>query len=129
MIPAILTGHGEFPFALYSSVKKILGEQENFYLLSNENCSLEELKRRLKLIIDSLPDNEVIIFVDLLGGSCGIASRQITPYCTKKIGIMSGVTLGTLIRYFQYRNHYDLKTLLVNLVEAAHKDIVLILPE
>ncbi|MCS7258171.1 MAG: hypothetical protein NZ601_02195 [candidate division WOR-3 bacterium] len=125
MVAGILIGHGEFPIALYNTVKKIIGEQEHFRVVSNENCSSEELKRRLLLAIEELSSDNIIIFADLFGGSCGIASRQIFQMITKNVGVICGVNLGMLIKYFQYREEYELSRLLSLLAESGKKEILI----
>lgn len=125
----ILVGHGELPFALQRTVEKIIGAQELFSVVSNENCSATELKNRLVSAIQALGNADTIIFVDLFGGSCANVSGQLLKQsASHKIGIICGVNVGTLIKFFQYRGQYQFTELMQLLEEAGKKEIKAIVP-
>ncbi len=116
MTAGILIGHGELPAALQKTVEKIIGAQEHFQVVSNENCSAPELKNRLVSAIQNLGNHDTIIFVDLFGGS------------NHKIGIICGVNIGTLIKFFQYRDRFQFPALMQLLEETGKNEIKAILP-
>ncbi|MEO0072973.1 MAG: hypothetical protein ABIK10_06055 [candidate division WOR-3 bacterium] len=124
MVAGILVGHGELPYALYNTVKRIIGEQDNFVVISNERLSAEELKKNILLAIEKLKPHDIIIFTDLLGGSCAIASRQILAQAKENVGIISGVNVGMLIKYFQYRSSCNFSALLTLVADCGKAEIV-----
>jgi len=72
MIGIILTGHGNFASGLYSSVKLIAGEKENFVCCDfEEGSSDDDLLISIEKAIEELKKTceGVIIFSDLKGGS------------------------------------------------------------
>jgi len=72
MIGIILTGHGDFASGMYSSVKLIAGEKENFICCNfPDGGSDEDLMHEIEQAIEELKVNceGVIIFCDLKGGS------------------------------------------------------------
>lgn len=123
----ILIGHGEFPKAILATVEQFIGRQQDIEIISNNNCSAQELKTRLLSAIANFSGRDVIIFVDLQGGSCDTISRQVLSQIQEqKIGIICGVNVATLIKYFQYRDKYEFKELLELLTESGKKDITTI---
>lgn len=127
LVAGILIGHGELPGALQKTVEKIIGVQEHFQIVSNENCSANELKNRLAQAVQKFDKQDVIIFVDLLGGSCANISRQLLPqFNAQKVGILCGVNVATLIKYFQYRERLNFTELLQLLSDTAKQEITTI---
>lgn len=124
MIAGILIGHGEFPFALHKTIQKLIGEQDYFQVISNEGCSGNELKNRLESTIQSYENKDIIIFVDLFGGSCANASKELFKNPIKtNIGIICGVNPAMLIKYFQYREQKNFAELIQLLEETGKNEI------
>jgi mannose/fructose-specific phosphotransferase system component IIA len=124
MIAGILIGHGELPIVLNRTIQKIIGEQDNFLVISNDNCSAAELHNRLNTAVTGLDKKDVIIFVDLFGGSCANVSNQLLKNPSKqKIGIICGVNPAMLIKYFQYRGQKSFTELLQLLEETGKNEI------
>jgi len=124
MIAGILIGHGELPIVLNRTIQKIMGEQDNFLVISNEGCSATELHNRLNKAVADLDKKEVIIFVDLFGGSCANVSNQLLKNSSEqKIGIICGVNPAMLIKYFQHREQKSFTELLQLLEETGRNEI------
>ena len=124
MIAGILIGHGELPIVLNQTIQKIIGVQDNFQVLSNENYSAAELQNQLSLAIQELGKNDVIIFVDLYGGSCANVSNQLLKKPRERqISIICGVNPAMLIKYFQYRDQKGFAELLQLLEETGRNEI------
>ncbi len=129
MIAGILVGHGVLPDAIYKTIQSIIGPQEYFEIVSNENTSADELKLQLERAIQKLKNHDTIIFADLFGGSCGIVSGKIIKQKTKtNIALFCPANLPILIKYFQYRNKHNLQNLLQLLVETGRNEIKVIKP-
>lgn len=134
MIAGILVGHGKFPFALYDIIKSIFGDIPNFEVISNQGCSGEELQKQVTSAIEKLKTFDIIIFADLLGGSCGIVSRKVlknektektspkSELPRNQIGLLCPVNLPILIKFCQYRNEYDFQQLLQLLEETGKNE-------
>jgi PTS system mannose-specific IIA component/PTS system mannose-specific IIB component len=124
MIAGILIGHGELPQVLNRTIQKIIGVQDNFQVLSNENYSAAELQNQLGLAIQELGNKDVIIFVDLYGGSCANVSNQLLKKPRERqISIICGVNPAMLIKYFQYRDQKSFAELLQLLEETGRNEI------
>lgn len=124
MTAGILIGHGELPQVLNRTIQKIIGVQDNFSVLSNENCSAAELQNLLNSAIQGLGNNDVIIFVDLYGGSCANVSNQLLKKPRERqISIICGVNPAMLIKYFQYRDQKEFIELVQLLEETGRSEI------
>jgi mannose/fructose-specific phosphotransferase system component IIA len=130
LVAGILVGHGELPAAIHRTIEKIIGTPDNFQIVSNEDCSAGELKNRIVNAIQNLGNQNTIIFVDLFGGSCSNVSNQLLKQSnTQKIGIICGVNIATLIKFFQYRDKYEFSELLQILEDTGKAEIKLIKPK
>jgi len=127
MVAGILVGHGDLPRALLKTIESIIGTPDNFQIVSNEQCSLNELKSRIESAIRALGNQDIIIFVDIFGGSCANVSKALLKQPSQQqLGIICGVSLPMLIKYFQYRERLNFKELL-QLLEKTGKDEIRIL--
>jgi len=112
------------PIVLNRTIQKIIGVQDNFQVLSNENYSAAELQNQLSLAIQELGNKDVIIFVDLYGGSCANVSNQLLKKPRERqISIICGVNPAMLIKYFQYRDQKSFSELLQLLEETGRNEI------
>jgi len=124
MVAGILVGHRDFPQALLNAAESIMGKQDNFQIVSNEQCSADELKNRIENAIKILGNQDIIIFVDVLGGSCGIVSGGLVKQPREKqIAVFNYASLPILIKFFQYRSQYEFKALLELLEKSAKEGI------
>ncbi len=92
----LIATHGTFAGGIKSSIDLILGETENVFLIQaylEENKSLqEEIQNVLKQIN---PEDELIVFTDLMGGSI---TNQILQFGLKEnVYILAGVNLPLLL--------------------------------
>jgi mannose/fructose-specific phosphotransferase system component IIA len=127
MVAGILVGHGDLPRAFLKTIESIIGTPDNFQIVSNEQCSLNELKSRIESAIRALGNQDIIIFVDIFGGSCANVSKALRKQPSQQqLGIICGVSLPMLIKYFQYRERLNFKELL-QLLEKTGKDEIRIL--
>lgn len=71
MIGIILSGHGHFASGLYSSIKLIAGEQENFEIIDyEEGMSADTLATRIEGAIQNLSSlKDIVVFTDIAGGT------------------------------------------------------------
>ena len=89
----IVVGHGELPVALVNSAKMIVGDSENIFVISLQvEDGKDELEAKFDTIYDEIKDYEVIVFVDLFGGSPANAAIQKYMY-NDAITILSGMNL------------------------------------
>ncbi|MEO0215805.1 MAG: PTS mannose transporter subunit IID [candidate division WOR-3 bacterium] len=121
MIKGIIIGHGDFARTLLDTAERILGRQEMVEVISNTNLSCESLTQMIK---EKLPKNskEVIIFVDLPGGSCAISCMNLMKE-NRELNIICGVNLPILIEFFLLREKYSVAELIPILIKKGRDNI------
>jgi fructoselysine/glucoselysine PTS system EIIA component len=92
----LLASHGSFASGALSSCEMILGKQENVFCLdayAGENTSIQD---QLQQIVDQLPPNdELVIFTDLIGGSVTNQVLQIAR--RENVFVIAGFNLPLLL--------------------------------
>ncbi|MFB6468481.1 PTS galactosamine/N-acetylgalactosamine transporter subunit IIA [Cytobacillus sp. Hz8] len=98
MIGIILCGHGHFATGLYSSIKLIAGEQENFDVIDyEEGMSSEALSEKLYHAIQKLHMvGDVVILTDIAGGTPFNESAKLSME-KENINVISGVNAPLLL--------------------------------
>ncbi len=97
--------HGKFGIELLKSVEMIIGQQENAFALGL--ClgnDVDELRKEAEQVVKSAKEagKEVVIFVDLLGGS----PSNVGLYMAKMydVKVITGVNILMLIELFTSRD-------------------------
>lgn len=106
-VRALLVTHGQLGCELIRTVQAILGPQDGVACLSNAADSLDTLSVRLRS--ETAGGTPLVIFVDLMGGSCGHACRGLSSAATR---VVSGVNLPMLLDFFVNRERVPFEELL-----------------
>lgn len=98
MIGMILCGHGNFASGMYSAIKLIAGEQEDFATVDfSAGMSSEELKEQLLVQIAKTENgNGVVIFTDIPGGT-PFNQAVLLSTENESVKIVSGTNLPLLL--------------------------------
>lgn len=111
MIWGIFLTHGRIGQELLATAEGILGKQPDVISLSNENLSLSALYDQVNKFIENIPpQQDIIIFVTLKGGSCWNVACKIAKE-RKGVKVISGVNLPMALSFFTKRNKYPLEDL------------------
>lgn len=122
MVGILLVTHGPYATALIESVEMVYGKQEKIesvYL--NQGESVEKLQEKINDAINLLDCEQVLIMVDILGG---------TPYTAgaiklenPNINVITGINMPMLLEILPHRNE-DLKVLSKIAAESGKNGIV-----
>lgn len=101
MVGIIAISHGSYAKALINSVEMIHGKQKKIRTICLEgNNSIESLKEKIDRTIEELNVEEILILVDILGG---------TPYnaaCLfmdrKNINVITGMNMPMIVEIIPY---------------------------
>jgi PTS system mannose-specific IIA component len=101
MVGIIAISHGSYAKALINSVEMIHGKQKKISTICLEgNNSIESLKEKIDITIEELNVEEILILVDILGG---------TPYnaaCLfmdrKNINVITGMNMPMIVEIIPY---------------------------
>lgn len=95
----ILTGHGGFAGGLYSSIKMIAGEQDEFAVIEfHDDETASEFPQRLHSAISAYAerDDEVIVFCDLQGGT-PFNQAMMASAALPNVSVVAGVNLPCMV--------------------------------
>jgi PTS system mannose-specific IIB component len=114
VIPALILTHGHLGEMLMDAVEKVLGPQTDVMVLSNDDCSLEQLQLNVEA---RLGDNSCVLFVDFCGGSPYVACKALREN-HPNYAVISGVNLPMLFSFFTKRQQHPF----AELVEVVKTD-------
>jgi mannose/fructose-specific phosphotransferase system component IIA len=100
MVRGILVTHGELGAELRRTAESILGPQPELIALSNAGLSTETLAERVRLLLP--PEGRAVLFVDLLGGSCGHVGTVLRRESSGLL-VAGGVNLPMLLEFLVHR--------------------------
>lgn len=126
MISIIISAHGNFAKELLNSAEMIMGKQENVVTVSfkpGENT--ENLKEKYNNSLSNFnSSNEVLILVDLFGGSPYNAAFEIAMK-NKKVNILTGVNLPMLLDILLSvgNSNYNIRDI-INIVKSNQKQYI-----
>lgn len=104
MVHIVVATHGYFAKGILDSIKLICGEQENitYFCAYVDGESMEdgdsEITNKLENLLDSFPkEDEVVVLVDLLGGSVCNEFIKLTGH--RPFHLIAGLNLGLLMQF------------------------------
>ncbi len=125
MIHALLVTHGKLGHVLIDIIKSLLGEQSGIRTVSNTGLSAAEITRILETEVSRLePQDELVLFSDLEGGSCETACRAVTAR-SGRCHAISGLNLPMLLEFCHYRHRLASEPLLERVVRKGRSGIQL----
>jgi len=103
MVGIIAISHGPFSKALIKSVEMVYGKQDKVEAISlDPGESVENLKNRINEIIKEFQVDEVLVMVDLLGGTPYNASSLEIE--NSNINVITGLNMPMLLEILPFRN-------------------------
>lgn len=102
MVGIILVSHGPYAEALYESLKMIYGEQEKVEAINfTIGESIDDLKKKIDVAKKRLQTEEILIFVDIIGGSpYNVSSLEIDD----KVNVITGFNMPMILEILSRRN-------------------------
>ena len=121
----LIATHGTFASGIKSSLDLIMGETENVFLIqayTEDNKSIqEEIEDVLKQIN---PDDELIVFTDLIGGSI---TNQILQFARKEnVFIVTGINLPLLLDIMLADSDIPIPEVIETGIESAKEQMVFV---
>lgn len=103
MVGIIVISHGPFSKALIESAEMVYGKQEKVEALClGAGVSMDSLRNKINNIITEFKVNEVLIMVDLLGGTPYNASSLEME--NSNINVITGLNMPMLLEALLFRN-------------------------
>jgi fructoselysine/glucoselysine PTS system EIIA component len=92
----LIAAHGSLASGMQSSLDMIMGKMENVFFIQAYTGENKSIKNDIDVILEKLePNDELIIFTDLMGGS---VTNQMLRYALKEnVFIVAGFNLPLLL--------------------------------
>ena len=100
MITGLIVGHRNVSFALMEALESISGNNKNIVPISNDGLSTQETMDKIKDACNHNPGEEVILFIDVFGGSCWRAAKMAK---VPRSHIITGLNLPMLLSFVNKR--------------------------
>ena len=127
MVNIVVATHGNFAKGILDSIKLICGEQENItYFCAYVDGDMEngeaQISGQLMDLLDSFPeDEEVVVLVDLLGGS--VCNEFIKLTGRRPFHLIAGLNRGLLMQ-FVFAPEELTKEMIEEIIDDARASIV-----
>lgn len=123
MVGIILCGHAHFATGLYSFVKLITGEQENFEVIDyEEGMSSETLSARINDSLQKLKSMDgVAILTDMAGGTPFNESVKLAMG-KNNIKVISGVNAPVILDSC-FKRHLPVEQFIIELINSGREGI------
>lgn len=116
--------HGNLADSLKDISEKLTASETQMLCYTNQCLSLEEMQSNIKERIDQLKPDKIILFVDIVGGSCWHLSNRIKKDHENAV-IISGVNVPMIVSYQINYNCIEWDDLLNKIVEDGKKGILI----
>ena len=123
MVRGIIIGHGTFAEAMVATAEKIVGEQRDIEIISNEGFSCERLSEQIVRVLQEKKEADTLIFLDLPGGSCTISCYTVLKD-HRDLNVISGVNLPMLLEFFMLREKHTARELIPILIKKGKDNII-----
>ncbi|MCG8468796.1 MAG: PTS mannose transporter subunit IID [Gemmatimonadetes bacterium] len=114
----VVVAHGELAAALVAVVSSISGVEDGLRAVSNDGLGADGLRERVTAAVGTDP---TIIFVDLKGGSCGLAGLAVAKGASG-VAVLTGVNVPMLLDFVFHRD-LPLDALVERLVEKGRAEL------
>ena len=115
--------HGNLACALKSVSEKLGVLTTNFYCFSNQEKSIEKIEEEIYLLIENTTPKNILIFIDLVGGSCWVSANRLKRE-NNNIDIIGGVNVPMLVSFFTNSQRMDWNSLLEKVISDGKKGIL-----
>lgn len=123
MVEIILVAHGELAVGLLKSAEMIAGPQEGIHAISfYPDDGVEILRVRIKNVLEEIESEEVLVIVDLKGGTpCNVSGGLKFGY---RFTLISGMNLAMLLEAILSRQIASQACVLADKVMQAGRDSI-----
>lgn len=115
--------HGSLACCIRDVAEKLIVPATELHCYSNRDWALEKIESDIRALIEKHNPDKVLIFTDLVGGSCWVLANRIKK-ADQNIAIIGGVNVPMLISYFVNFERLEWPDLLDKVSADAIKGVV-----
>ena len=91
--------HGSLACCIRDVTEKLIVLSTDLLCYSNNEWTLEKIESDIQELIEERKPDKVLIFTDLVGGSCWLSANRIKK-ADQNIAVIGGVNVPMLVSYF-----------------------------
>ena len=118
-----LITHGDLAVSLKGAISKLVALPAPLYCFSNQENTLETIEQDIQTLIKENSPEKVVLFVDLIGGSCWLSANRIKRG-NQDIAVLGGINLPMLLSFFLNYQRLDWEDFLEKIIDDAKKGIL-----
>jgi mannose/fructose-specific phosphotransferase system component IIA len=118
-----LITHGTLACSLKQVCDKLIKPAADIHCFSNQEVTLEEIEAHIKALIEEAKPQQVIIFVDLVGGSCWFSANRLKQEFPHLV-IVGGVNVPMLVSFHMNLQRLEWEALIEKILNDAQKGVV-----
>ncbi len=122
-ILAFIVTHGDLGCSLAKVAEKLMMPSHNLHCYSNQTLTSDEIVRKINEKIENEKPARVVVFVDLMGGSCWVIGSRV-KHTHAQTTVVSGVNVPMLVSFFVNSQRLAWEELLEKITGDAKKGIV-----
>ena len=121
-----MTGHGLFAEGVMSAVELVAGEQKQVCAVNFiKGEGVEELRCHMVHAIDEMESGDVLVMVDILGGSpFNVATQLLAEGGGKNLRVVAGVNMASIVQAVFMRENVPFGQLAAEVAEAGKQGVV-----
>lgn len=126
MTGIVVTGHGHFAEGIMSAVRLVAGAPEQIREVNFEaEEGIEDLKSHMVQAISELESENVLVLVDVMGGSpFNVASQLLVEGTGKNLKVVTGTNLAAVLQAVFLRESVSFEELAAEAVQAGKEGLV-----
>lgn len=127
MTGIVVAGHGHFAEGIMSAVELVAGVPEEVLVVNFEKGEgIEELRLHMLEAIAALKSEDVLMLVDLLGGSpFNVVTQLLMEHVVEKnLRVIAGANMATVVQAIFAREMLPFEELAADVIRAGKEGIV-----
>lgn len=127
MTGIVVAGHGHFADGIMSAVELVAGVPEEVLVVNfEEGEGIEDLRLHMLEAIAALKSEDVLLLVDLLGGSpFNVVTQLLMEHVVEKnLRVIAGANMATVVQAIFAREMLPFEELTADVIRAGKEGIV-----
>lgn len=118
-----LITHGTLACSLKQVTEKLIKPAADIHCFSNQEVALEEIEERIKALVRETKPQRLIVFVDLVGGSCWLSANRLKQEFPDMV-VLGGVNVPMLVSFHMNLSRLGWEELIEKIIIDAKKGVL-----
>ena len=122
MVAGIVVTHGNLAEELLKTARSVYGEFDGCYAVTNDCKSPQVVFEEIEGILNDIPDESAMVFIDFAGGSCSHPSLRL-EHERDNLRVIAGVNLPMIVAFLNKRGEVPFDNLADEIIKRSHDSI------